>query len=554
MRFMNIALEQTEEYNNGQLQNKYVLANVRSQQFIREDGDAKPHIYVTAIVEVLRDYRGYPISRRAHPLSSHCLLVPALMHISPDHIPATLPVSADVLADLSGQFSASGDPAPMGCAFDTTCIFPVGMPSEVFFLKRTAAEKERGIIPKPDVLRLPKKYRTLPKAQHANLWTNSEEQNAALLLASLIYTTMTEFRASVDYLFNLDVDPIKRKLNELHLVYVAVRDQNVVEEGNVHWLLFLKKAGGVYGINSATAAYEAKLVPGKLNDITNSYMDNSRNRIHAVRKEANRMLTGTKDLSRRRLGNEDTAAASAETPGGEDDPSGATEWYEGEDGPSSSIAVPHETAESQLAVEERCGNMLRVLLLGDMRTDDEKCWNPHCSLGYTPQRSPLNPHYPYTRQKIAFVQLHTFATSAFVPNTSANVSRSSVTVQNTSANLPKSSVTVPKTSANLPGSSVAVPNTSANVPKSSVTVPNTSSNLPKSSVAMPNTSANLLEEDPFLVQIWNPAADSHWATKTCSNDNGSDGVSVVRSNSYPERLRKGEWHADRGVGALVDKQ
>lgn len=103
--------------------NKYsVLANVRSQQFIREDGDAKPHIYVTAIVEVLRDYRGYPISRRAHPLSSHCLLVPALMHISPDHIPATLPVSADVLADLSGQFSASGDPAPMGCAFDTVRV------------------------------------------------------------------------------------------------------------------------------------------------------------------------------------------------------------------------------------------------------------------------------------------------------------------------------------------------------------------------------------------------------------------------------------------------
>lgn len=43
--------------------------------------------------------------------------------------------------------------------FFQTCIFPVGMPSEVFFLKRTAAEKERGIIPKPDVLRLPKKYR-----------------------------------------------------------------------------------------------------------------------------------------------------------------------------------------------------------------------------------------------------------------------------------------------------------------------------------------------------------------------------------------------------------
>ncbi|VDO76291.1 unnamed protein product [Heligmosomoides polygyrus] len=58
-------------------------------------------------------------------------------------------------------------------------------------------------------------------------------------------------------------------------------------------------------------------------------------------------------------------------------------------------------------------------------------------------------------------QVITFATSAFVPNTSANVPRSSVAVPNTSANVPRSSVAVPNTSANVPRSSVAVANTSA---------------------------------------------------------------------------------------------
>ncbi|VDP09124.1 unnamed protein product [Heligmosomoides polygyrus] len=89
------------------------------------------------------------------------------------------------------------------------------------------------------------------------------------------------------------------------------------------------------------------------------------------------------------------------------------------------------------------------------------------------------------------LQLHTFATSAFVPNTSANVPRSSVAVPNTSANVPRSSVAVPNTSAYVPRSSVAVPNTSAYVPRSSVAVPNTSANVPRSSVSVPNTSANV---------------------------------------------------------------
>ncbi|VDO23023.1 unnamed protein product [Haemonchus placei] len=38
------------------------------------------------------------------------------------------------------------------------CFFPMGLPSEIFFLKRSALEKEEGVIPKPDIRRLPKKF------------------------------------------------------------------------------------------------------------------------------------------------------------------------------------------------------------------------------------------------------------------------------------------------------------------------------------------------------------------------------------------------------------
>ncbi|VDP38484.1 unnamed protein product [Heligmosomoides polygyrus] len=48
----------------------------------------------------------------------------------------------------------------------------------------------------------------------------------------------------------------------------------------MHWLLFLEmllyqEAGGVYGINGATASYEAALIAGKLDDVPKSFNDNS---------------------------------------------------------------------------------------------------------------------------------------------------------------------------------------------------------------------------------------------------------------------------------------
>lgn len=150
------------------------------------------------------------------------------------------------------------------------------------------------------------------------------------------YTTMTEFRASVDYLFNLDVDPIKRKLN---VVSTDLTHAVSVMRSNCDVDTMLDAMGGSTPLADPPAK-RTKLMYSK----------------QEVRKRVESIL---KDLSRRRLGNEDTAAASAETPGGEDDPSGATEWYEGEDGPSSSIAVPHETAESQLAVEERLNAIIQ---------------------------------------------------------------------------------------------------------------------------------------------------------------------------------------------------
>ncbi|KAK5971197.1 hypothetical protein GCK32_015963 [Trichostrongylus colubriformis] len=38
------------------------------------------------------------------------------------------------------------------------CFFPIGLPSEIFFLKRSAVEKEEGVIPRPNIRLLPRKY------------------------------------------------------------------------------------------------------------------------------------------------------------------------------------------------------------------------------------------------------------------------------------------------------------------------------------------------------------------------------------------------------------
>ncbi|VDO61013.1 unnamed protein product [Heligmosomoides polygyrus] len=49
-------------------------------------------------------------------------------------------------------------------------------------------------------------------------------------------------------------------------------------------MLLCQEAGG---INGATASYEGALIAGKLDDATNSSVDNSLKDIHAVRRQAN---------------------------------------------------------------------------------------------------------------------------------------------------------------------------------------------------------------------------------------------------------------------------
>ncbi|VDO34345.1 unnamed protein product [Heligmosomoides polygyrus] len=55
-------------------------------------------------------------------------------------------------------------------------------------------------------------------------------------------------------------------------------------------MLLYQEAGGVNGINGATASHEAALITGKLDDVTNSSIDNSFKDLHAVRKQANRTV------------------------------------------------------------------------------------------------------------------------------------------------------------------------------------------------------------------------------------------------------------------------
>ncbi|VDO91026.1 unnamed protein product [Heligmosomoides polygyrus] len=65
-----------------------------------------------------------------------------------------------------------------------------------------------------------------------------------------------------------------------HFTQYAVKGLLQVEKGDMHWLLFLmvilyQEAGGMYGINGATATHEAILIAGKLDDVPNSSIDNS---------------------------------------------------------------------------------------------------------------------------------------------------------------------------------------------------------------------------------------------------------------------------------------
>ncbi|KAJ1346303.1 hypothetical protein KIN20_038375 [Parelaphostrongylus tenuis] len=57
------------------------------------------------------------------------------------------------------------------------CFFPMGLPNQVFYVTRTAAEKARGFIPKPNIDMLPAKYRKLYPAFFAdNQRTNTSSR------------------------------------------------------------------------------------------------------------------------------------------------------------------------------------------------------------------------------------------------------------------------------------------------------------------------------------------------------------------------------------------
>ncbi|VDP02075.1 unnamed protein product [Heligmosomoides polygyrus] len=94
----------------------------------------------------------------------------------------------------------------------------------------------------------------------------------------------------------------------------AVKGLPQVEEGDMHSFLFLvvllyQEADEVYSINSATASHKAALIAGKLNDVTNSSVNNTLRDLHAARKQANWTVTGAvcrtvlhpPDLNRRSL-------------------------------------------------------------------------------------------------------------------------------------------------------------------------------------------------------------------------------------------------------------
>ncbi|VDO99712.1 unnamed protein product [Heligmosomoides polygyrus] len=72
-----------------------------------------------------------------------------------------------------------------------------------------------------------------------------------------------------------------------HFTRFAIKGLLQVEKDDMHWFLFLamllyQEAGGVYGINGATASHEAALIAGTLDDVTNSSIDNSLKDLHAV--------------------------------------------------------------------------------------------------------------------------------------------------------------------------------------------------------------------------------------------------------------------------------
>ncbi|XGW21413.1 hypothetical protein V3C99_004403 [Haemonchus contortus] len=359
------------------------------------------------------------------------------------------------------------------------CFFPMGLPSEIFFLKRSALEKEEGVIPKPDIRRLPKKFwglyptvfadqlqsksrtsdtraetsmsnhttdylscqtnspttsgssvssdhaafdQLLKMGSETPVWGNSISKSkrgnivghphssgasssdkgndtnksavtnststcsstdangsigsggalAELICDHLQYTgvdigrleddelvskmagivkklhkekpsrakfpgnfTHAEYHASLDYLFNLDVTPIKRKLNvrsaDLPRVVALMRSKCDIDT-------MLNAMGG----STPTAA-----PPAKRSKTLLSKSD--------LRKRVESILNS---LAARRKESEKPTSGSADTTANEEDPFGAKEWYEGEDGPSTSVPIASHV-DSASAEEERLNAIVK---------------------------------------------------------------------------------------------------------------------------------------------------------------------------------------------------
>ncbi|KAL6731152.1 hypothetical protein Aduo_002054 [Ancylostoma duodenale] len=194
--FMNIALEQTEEYNNGQLQNKY------GDAFIR--GIATPVMTVAiryptgkAARDAQNDQGGVcsdKIERVAIWLCEKVDVVEMMMSLARIQISSKSMLfqrhyMSHILSCLKCQlFYLKIERELLTCCYcqapleaiplhtdDSTgeqhffwacknmkkkrCYFPMGMPNKVFWLRRTAEERKASFFPRPPVRQLPQEFR-----------------------------------------------------------------------------------------------------------------------------------------------------------------------------------------------------------------------------------------------------------------------------------------------------------------------------------------------------------------------------------------------------------
>ncbi|WKX88938.1 hypothetical protein Q1695_008521 [Nippostrongylus brasiliensis] len=150
------------------------------------------------------------------------------------------------------------------------------------------------------------------------------------------YCTSAEYRASVDYLFNLDVAPIKRRLK---FMSADLTRAVAVMRSNCDLDTMLDAMGG------STPSGEPSMKRAKM--------------MYSKQELKMRVESILRDLASRDTEKQATVTAAAEVPTHQDDPSGAQEWYEGEDGPSTSNANAEDASETDRAEEERLNAIVR---------------------------------------------------------------------------------------------------------------------------------------------------------------------------------------------------